>query len=76
MDEQDFLIAMPGSPLKKAEEIAVRVKNEITGRVKAPNSLVVEVATGVAEYSAYSANLATIAHEVDELIRVAREKSG
>ena len=76
MDEQDFLIAMPGSPLKKAEEIAVRVKNEIIGRVKAPNSLVVEVATGVAEYSAYSANMATTAHEVDELIRVAREKSG
>jgi cyd operon protein YbgT len=76
MDEQDFLIAMPGSPLKKAEEIAARVKNEISGHVKAPNSLVVEVATGVAEYSAYSASLATIAHEVDELIRVAREKSG
>ncbi|MDD5630612.1 MAG: diguanylate cyclase [Methylococcales bacterium] len=76
MDEQDFLIAMPGSPLKKAEEIAVRVKNEITERVKAPDSLIVEVATGVAEYSAYSTNLATTAHEVDELIRVATEKSG
>jgi len=76
MDEQDFLIAMPGSPLKKAEEIAAQVKNEIIERVKAPRALVVEVATGVAEYSAYPEKFATIAHEVDELIRIATEKSG
>ena len=47
---------MPGSPLKKAEEIAAQVKNEISERVKAPG-LVVKVATGVAEYSAYRENL-------------------
>jgi cyd operon protein YbgT len=76
MDDQDFLIAMPGSPLKKAEEIMARVKNEILERIKAPRNLVVEVAAGVAEYSTYSKNLATTAHEVDELIRMATEKSG
>ena len=76
MDEQDFLIAMPGSPLKKAEEIAAQVKNEILERVKAPRNLVVKVATGVAEYSDYTAKFATTAHEVDELIRIATEKSG
>ena len=75
MDEQEFLIAMPGSPLKKAEEIAAQVKNEISERVKAPG-LVVEVATGVAEYSAYPEKFATTAHEVDELIRIATAKSG
>jgi cyd operon protein YbgT len=75
MDEQDFLIAMPGSPLKKAEEIAAQVKNQILERVKAPG-LVVEVATGVAEYSAYTEKFATTAHEVDELIKIALEKSG
>jgi len=74
MDEQEFLIAMPGSPLKKAEEIAVQVKNEIMERVKAPG-LVVEVSTGVAEYSAYPGKFATTAHEVDELIRIATGKS-
>jgi len=74
MDEQGFLIAMPGSPLKKAEEIAVQVKNEIMERVKAPG-LVVEVSTGVAEYSAYPGKFATTAHEVDELIRIATGKS-
>ena len=36
MDEQDFLIAMPGSPLKKAEEIAAQVKNEIWNVLKRP----------------------------------------
>ena len=76
MDEQEFLIAMPGSPLKKAEEIAAQVKNEISERVKAPRDLIVEVATGVAEYSAYPGKFATTAHEVDELIRIATAKSG
>jgi cyd operon protein YbgT len=76
MDEQGFLIAMPGSPLKKAEEIAAQVKNEILEHVKAPRDLVVEVATGVAEYSGYPAKFATTAQEVDELIKVATAKSG
>jgi cyd operon protein YbgT len=76
MDEQGFLIAMPGSPMKKAQEIAAQVKNEIMERVKAPRDLVVEVATGVAEYSAYPGKFATTAHEVDELIRIATAKSG
>ena len=76
MDEQDFLIAMPGSPLKKAERLAAQVKNGIMERVKAPGGLVVNVAAGVAEYSDYTENFATTAHEVDELIRVATAKSG
>ncbi len=75
MDEQDFLIAMPGSPLKKAEQIAAQVKKEISERVKAPG-LIVVVSTGVAEYSATAEDFATTTHEVDELIRVATEKSG
>ena len=76
MDEQDFLIAMPGSPLKKAEEIAAQIKNEILERVKAPG-LVVEAAIGVAEYSAPPEEFtATTNEEVDELIRIATEKSG
>jgi cyd operon protein YbgT len=75
MDDQEFLIAMPGSPLKKAEEIAAQVKNEISERVKAPRDLIVEVATGVAEYSAHPEKFITTVHEVDELIRIATEKS-
>jgi uncharacterized coiled-coil DUF342 family protein len=67
---------MPGSPLKKAEEIAAQVKNEILEHVKAPRALVVEVATGVAEYSSFHEKFTTTAHEVDELIRIATEKSG
>ena len=39
MNEQDFLIAMPGSPLKKAEEIAAHIKNKILDRKKAPREL-------------------------------------
>jgi cyd operon protein YbgT len=76
MDEQDFLIAMPGSPLKKTEEIAARIKEVIRERVKAPKGMVVEVAAGVAEYSPYPEKITTTAHEVDELMRIATEKSG
>ena len=67
---------MPGSPLKKAEEIAAHIKNKIVDRVKTSGGLVVEVAAGVAEYSLYTKKLATTADEVDELIRVATAKSG
>ncbi|MGZ5027941.1 MAG: cytochrome bd-I oxidase subunit CydX [Methylobacter sp.] len=72
--EQDFLIAMPGSPLKKAEQVAEQIKNEIMQRVKAPD-LVVEVATGAAEYSAVSGKMVTTAQEVDELVNAATAKS-
>lgn len=75
MGEQDFLIAMPGSPLKKAEQVAAQIKNEIMERVKAPD-LFIDVATGVAEYSALSGKFPTAVHEVNELIRVATTKSG
>lgn len=74
MDEQDFLIAMPGSPLKKAEQIAAQIKSEISNRVKAPG-LVVDVSVGVAEYSAPLAESSTTTNEVNELIRIASEKS-
>ncbi len=76
MDEQEFLIVMPGSPLKKAEEIAVQVKSDILERVKAPRDIVVEVSTGIAEYSDFSEKFANTAHEVDKLIRIATENSG
>jgi len=75
MGEQDFLIAMPGSPLKKAEKIAARVKNEISERVKAPG-LVVEASVGVAEYSPLTEEFTAINNEVDELIRIATAKGG
>ncbi len=75
MNEQDFLIAMPGSPLKKAERLAAQIKNGILERVEAPG-MVVEVAVGVAEYSPPTEDFATTTNEVDELIRIATVKSG
>lgn len=77
MSDQDFLIALPGSPLKKAEQVAAQIKQEITECVKAPH-LVVDVITGVAEYSAPPApeEFSATINEVDELIRTAKAKSG
>jgi len=67
MGEQDFLIAMPGSPLKKAGQIAAQIKNDISERVKAPG-VVVDAAVGVAEYSTPSEESAASTNEEDELI--------
>jgi cyd operon protein YbgT len=76
MGEQDFLIALPGSPLRKAEQVAAQIKNEILACVKAPD-LVVDVATGVAEYPPPTAPEEFLAteNEVDELIRTAANSS-
>jgi len=74
MGEQDFLIALPGSPLRKAERLAGQIKNGISQQVKAPG-LVVEAAVGVAEYSALTEKSAAASNEVDELIKIATAKS-
>lgn len=79
MDEQDFLIAMPGAPLHRAEQVALKVKKDIFEKVRAPVDLAVSINIGVAEYSVHAAEFGdeteTIEHEVDELIRIATEKS-
>ena len=74
LHDKEFLIAMPGSSLNKAEEVASRIKSAISERVKAPQGIVVEVSTGVAEFSMASIALATTELDVDNLIRLAFEK--
>jgi cyd operon protein YbgT len=68
MDKQTILIALPGLPLKNAEETATRYKQEIFTKVKAPKNLAVEVATGVTEYPVNDAVLTTITQEVENLL--------
>jgi cyd operon protein YbgT len=79
MDDQDFVIAMPGAPLHRAEEVALKVKNDIFEKVRAPVDLAVVINIGVAEYSVHAAEFGkeakTIEHEVNELLRIATEKS-
>ncbi len=75
IDDYDFLIAMPGFTLKRAEEIAALVKIEILTSVKLPRKLVFEVLAGVAEYSTNSEKFASSALEVDHLINIAVNNS-
>jgi cyd operon protein YbgT len=74
--DQDFLIALPGSSLRKAEQVAAQIKNEIMERVKAPD-LVIDVATGVAEYPPPTdpEEFSATENEVDGLIRTAQKSS-
>jgi len=74
-EEDEFLIAMPGSPQNKAEEIAQRIKNIIGEKVPAPQGVTVELSTGVAEFSNKTKLLATSMLDVDNLISVAKENS-
>ena len=75
IDDYDFLIAMPGFTLKRAEEIAALVKVEILTNVKLPRKLVFEVLTGIAEYTDNLEKLSSTALEVDKLINSAKEKA-
>ena len=70
MDKQTILIALPGSPLKNAEETASRFKQEIFAKVKAPKNLAVEVAVGVAQYPVNDAAFTTATQEVESLLRL------
>ncbi|MGZ5050297.1 MAG: cytochrome bd-I oxidase subunit CydX [Methylobacter sp.] len=76
MGEQDFLIALPGSPLKKAERLAGQIKSGIAQHVQAPG-LTVVASVGFAEYasSPVDAGFAATASEVDGLIKAAIAKS-
>jgi len=79
MDEQDFVIAMPGAPLHRAEQVALKVKSDILKKVRAPLDLAVEINIGVAEYSEHASEfgeeIENIEHEVNELLKIAAEKA-
>ena len=75
MDKQTILIALPGSPLKNAEEMATRFKQEILTEVKAPKNLAVEVAMGIAQYPINDAAFTTATQEVEKLLQLVCGKS-
>ena len=74
-DEDEFLIAMPGSPLHTAEEIALRIKNIIAERLQTPQGVAVELSTGVAEFSSQTVLLESTALQVEQLINTATKNS-
>lgn len=75
MDKQTVLIALPGSPLTKAEDTAARFKQDILAKVKAPRNLAVEVAVGVAQYVIDYAASTTAEQEVEDLLHIACGKT-
>ncbi len=75
MDKQTVLIALPGSPLKKAEDTAARFKQDILAKVKAPRNLTVDVVVGTAQYFMDYAAVTTVEQEVENLLRLACGKT-
>ena len=73
--EEDFVLALPGMALDRAEVIASRIKQNILLNVMTPGDVSVEIEIGVAEYSDHAAFLAeellTGADEVEALLNIA-----
>jgi len=71
MDKQTILIALPGSPLQKAEDTAARFKQDILAKVKAPKNLAVDVVVGAAQYITDYTAVTTVEQDVENLLRLA-----
>lgn len=73
--DEDFLLAIPGIPLDRAEEIANRIKRNIFVNVKTPTHIAVEAAIGFVEYSdhteAIADEVAIGMSEVEALLNIA-----
>ncbi len=54
VNEEDFLLALPGASLDKADIIASKIKGDVFSQVKTPGHVPVNVSIGVAEYSKYA----------------------
>jgi cyd operon protein YbgT len=77
--DHEFLIAMPGSTLSKANELAVKFKNDLFVQIKAPRDLTIEADVGVAEYSDFMLSMGSSSHtnaeRVTKLIQQATSNS-
>jgi cyd operon protein YbgT len=73
--EEDFVLALPGSALERAEVIASRIKRNILHNVMTPSGVSVEIEIGVAEYSDHAAFIAEEVlmgvDEVEALLNIA-----
>lgn len=52
--EEDFLLALPGATLERAETIAKKMKRNIFVNVKTPGDIPVEIGIGIVEYFHHS----------------------
>ena len=73
--DEDFVLALPGAALDRAEVIASRIKRNILLNVTTPSEIAVEIGVGVAEYSDHAEFLAEEvlmgADEVEALLNIA-----
>lgn len=76
-DEEEFLIALPGTDFCGAEDLAQQIKRNIADNVKTPENQPVQAEVGVAEYTVHQGEFEheddTTMSEVDELIRLCRK---
>jgi cyd operon protein YbgT len=76
-DEACFLLTLTGAPLKKAEQIANTIKQDILATVKTAAGIAVTTQSGAAEYWVHAvdfgAEVVTLDQEVQALIEAAQK---
>lgn len=53
VSNEEFVLALPGAQMDRAQKIAEKIKDDIKESVKTPSNIAVDVKVGVAEYSRY-----------------------
>jgi cyd operon protein YbgT len=76
-DQACFLLALTGAPLRKAEEVARTIQQDVLNTVKTAAQIPVTVQSGAAEYSVHAAEFSSeindLDHEVQALIQIAQK---
>jgi cyd operon protein YbgT len=78
ISDEEFVLALPGAQIDRAQKIAEKIRIDIHEGVKTPSNIAVEIKIGVVEYSRYmnefqQDNLVGI-EEAEALMRVALGK--
>lgn len=77
--EEDFILALPGVSIERADMVAAKIKNNIFNNVTNPKDEPVEINIGAAEYSHHADSILNEMEmgmgEVEALLNVAIEKS-
>ncbi len=79
VNEDDFIMALPGASIEKAEAVAEKIRKDLLETVKTPAGLPLAITVGVAEYShhqqAFDEDNLLGLEEVEALLNVAISRS-
>jgi cyd operon protein YbgT len=79
VNDDDFILALPGASMEKAQSIAEKIQHNLIETIKTPSGLPLEITIGVAEYSqhqqAFDEDQLLGLEEVEALLNIAISRS-